>query len=489
MKKKILIFLIIFSISIIITYPAFPPSHGLDSYCTMCNGYLKTGTWFLQNGRIFSYLFLLIANVIKLPFDSLGFISVLIGNAIVSLAIVILYRELKSRINFNDNLYNYLLLGLVFLLYYNPLYTSILVYDEVIIMDLGILLLTLASIFLLRRELKNYFIALLLTILGIACYQGIAPYLFVVLIILIIASKNKFDNSKHYFKKIFLSIINYGIAFVFNYIFINLINYYLKTSNIKVESFNIISNIKIIITNLLPTSLRYLFNYVDIRLYYLLVFISIIFLIIFIFKNNNKAKNINIIILLIMSCLFIPFIPNIFMSSTNNYTDARMALTLGIIPTVIMLFILISYKINIKNLYIISSFSIFIFLLTFYSIRQNMLIDLKRYTNDLKYVNTIISEITDYEQEYKAKVDTIYYHHDTDSAYYYKYGNANGVNIRLMAVPWAFECAFNASRKNKFIFKEMTDKKYNELFYNKNYDVFNSEQLIFEDNKLYLLIY
>ena len=381
MKKNIILFLVVLSISIIVTYPSFPPSHALDSYCTMCNGYYDTGIWFLQNGRVFSYLLFMIANSINLSYNALGFISVLLGNVVISLGIVLLFNEINTKVKFNNYLDRYLLLLLIFLLYYNPLYTSILVFDEVVIMDLGILFLTLASIILLRGGVKNYFISLFLTIIGITCYQGMASYLFVTLFVLIVASKDKFNNVKFYFNKFILSIINYGLSFAFNLVFIKIINKMFGISNIKVGAFNIFSNINKIITKLIPSSLRYLFNYVNVRYYYLLVFISTIILIIFILKNNEKIKNIWLMLLLVLSCLFIPFIPNIFMADASNYTDARMTLTLGIVPVVIILFILLSFKLGKKYFYLISCISLVIFLLSFYLIRQNMLIDLKRYKN------------------------------------------------------------------------------------------------------------
>ena len=489
MKKNIILFLVVLSISIIITYPAFPPSHALDSYCTMCNGYVDTGIWFLQNGRIFSYLLFMIANGINLSYNALGFISVLFGNMVISLGIVLFFNEITKKVKFNNYLYKYLLLLLIFLLYYNPLYTSVLVFDEVVIMDLGILFLTLASIILLRGGLKNYFISLLLTIIGITCYQGIASYLFVILFVLIAASKDKFNNVKFYFNKFILSIINYGLSFVVNLFFIEIINKMFSNSNIKVGSFNIISNINKIITKLIPSSLRYLFNYVNVRDYYLLVFISTIILVIFILKNNNKSKNSFLLLLLVLSCLFVPFIPNIFMAEASNYTDARMTLTLGIIPVVIILFILLSFKIEKKYFYVIFGFSLVVFLLSFYLIRQNMLIDLKRYKNDVKYVNNVISEIDNYEQQSGKTIHKIYYHKDLDSAFYYNFGYPNGVNIRLMAVPWAFECAFNAVSNNKFIFEDMNEEKYNAIFYGQDYDEFSKKQLVFDGNSLYLLIY
>ena len=174
MKNKILIFLLVLSISIIFTYPAFPVSHALDSYCTVCNGYTKTSLWFLQNGRMFSAAFYYLFGYIQLPFYSLGFISALLGDIILTVSILVLFKVLKKNINTTSKLYNLFLLGSIFLLFFNPLLTSILLLDEFLVICLGILFLTLASVYLFKKGKKNQFISLIFTILGVMCYQGTA---------------------------------------------------------------------------------------------------------------------------------------------------------------------------------------------------------------------------------------------------------------------------------------------------------------------------
>ena len=57
MKNKILLFIVIFSVANIFTFPAFTVTHGLDSYCTVYNGYSDTALWFAQNGRVITALF------------------------------------------------------------------------------------------------------------------------------------------------------------------------------------------------------------------------------------------------------------------------------------------------------------------------------------------------------------------------------------------------------------------------------------------------
>ena len=149
-------------------------------------------------------------------------------------------------------------------------------------MDLGILLLTLAVIRLFRGGGKNYFISLLLTILGVMCYQGVASYLFVVLFILFISDKDRIDDIKFYLSRFLLNVFNYGVSFGISLIIINIVNNLLNKSNDKIGNFNIFDNFVNIIRELIPSSFKNLFNYVNVKFYYLLVLISIV---IFLFKK------------------------------------------------------------------------------------------------------------------------------------------------------------------------------------------------------------
>ena len=206
MKKKLYLYLLIFIMSCVYTALALPVSHALDSYCTMCHGYYDTAIWFLQNGRIFSYIFYLLFDIIKISYDTLGIISVLIGNAILSYAICILYNELKKHHKSFTKLHRSILVVALFCLFYNPLYPSILVLDEAFIIDLGILFMTIAAIQLVKNNTKGYITSLIFTVLGLACYQGIASYLPIILFILIISDKSKQNNYKFVFKRTILAI-------------------------------------------------------------------------------------------------------------------------------------------------------------------------------------------------------------------------------------------------------------------------------------------
>ena len=274
-----------------------------------------------------------------------------------------------------------------------------------------------------------------------------------------------------------------------SYAIIKIVNMMLKTSAPKLGNFDIISNLMHIVTNLLPVSLIFLFRYVGSIYYYFITFILFICVAMCIIKNNNQKYNILLLVLLIGSCVLVPFIPNIFMNSNGNYTDARMALTLGTIPVILIIYLIVNYKISTRMLAVIGIMCGLFAMLTFYSVNKSMKTDLKRYEEDIKYIDTVKSSIKNYEENSNITINTIYYAPDLWQAYYYEFGNSNSSNIRLLAVDWAFECAMKAYINREIKIEKMPYDKYQEYFNNQEYGEFSNEELVYDNDKLYLLLY
>ena len=488
MKKKILMFIVIFSIGIIVTYPAFAPSHALDSYCTIYNGYKETAAWFMQNGRVFSALLMWFYNLIHLPVDSMNFVTLFFLNLFLALTILKLYlfifKDSDSKLK--------QVIGLVgiFMLFYEPLLTEVLVFNEAMVFGLGILFVTLSACRLSLGGIKNYIISLIFMILGVACYQGIACYFFLVLLLALM--KDNIDSKEKFIsllKKLGLGIVIYGLSFLASLGIIKLV--FLSGLDVasKFGKFNITNNLIKVFTELLPNSLHYLFGFINFKYYYILtVALMIIFLYSFI-KNNHKIIKLVLLLGILASAILMPFVPNLVMAEAENYTAARMALTLGVLPSVLTLFILLNYEVNIKMQYVIGVFILCFMILSAYSIHQNTLINYLRYKSDVRYISSINDRIIWYQNDSGNKIKTIYYAKDTDVSYYYSFGNANGANIRLLAVDWALDCAFPVYTNKQYKFKPMSKKDYDKYFKGKNYDDFNKKQLVFKGDTLYLLLY
>ena len=488
MKKKILMFIAIFSIGILVTYPAFAPSHALDSYCTIYNGYKDTASWFLQNGRVFSALLMYFYNLVKLPVDSMSFVALFFFNFFLALAI------LKLFLVFSDKEENKVIKGIIFIctfmLFYGPLITEVIFLNEAMILALGILFVTLSAWRLSLGGIKNYIISLILMILGVTCYQGIACYFFIILFLILMRDKiESKEDMIEFLKKLGIGLLVYGISVLTSLGIVQLISNAFSEAVPKLGDFIIINNLIKIFTDLLPNSLKTLFGFVSVKYYYLLCVILLVIIVYLFVKNDYKLIKIALLLGVLIAIIIVPFAPNLVMAESSNYTAARMALPLGIIPSVLGLYILFNFDFDIKLKYFVGVVVLMFMVISAYSIHQNTMISFRRYKEDVKYINSITERINWYEAESDNEVKTIYYAPDTSVNYYYSFGNANGANIRLLAVDWALDCAFPAYTYNKYKFEKMSDEDYEKYFKDKNYDEFDREQLVFEGDTLYLLLY
>ncbi len=487
MKKQYLIlFFVILGLGIIITFPSFANARTLDGYCTMHGGFFNTALLFLQNGRVFSALAFYIFNLIHFPFDSLNFISAIFTNIFLAFTIVKLYTVFQNILDLKEKYKKLVLLIALLTLFYNPLFTEVLILDESFIISLGILLMTLSVCRLLKKQggIANYFLSLILMILAVLCYQGVAVYFFPLLILLMFTNKEItiFESMK----KIGIGILMYGISFISNYCVIKIISSILHRSLSKTIELNIFNSVSVVIGDLMPTSFKYLFGFINVKIYYLITLIIFVLIIYKILKNESKKRNTYFLIILILANIMMPFIPNLFMGDVN-YTAARMALTLGCFPSILLLFLI---YFDVKFDYVILTLAFIVLIFFSYSINQNTSINIKRYKEDIKYIETINQEIKQYENKSHNKVKEIYIAKDLSVAYYYENFVAhNGANIRLLAVDWAMNCAFPVYTENKYIFKKMSTKDYEKYFKGKNYDEFDKKQLVFDNDKLYLLLY
>ncbi len=178
------------------------------------------------------------------------------------------------------------------------------------------------------------------------------------------------------------------------------------------------------------------------------------------------------------------------MNSSSNYSAARMTMTCAIVPSVLVIYALMYYNENKYYTYFIFIIICLFGLFTFYLFRQNSMINLKRYKEDMAYINKVKSYIDYYNTKHKEKIKNVYFAKDTNSDYYYNFGNANGVNIRLMAVNWSVQCAFPAYIGDEYKFIPMKKDDYNKYFKGKDYKEFNEKkQIIVDKNNMYLLIY
>ena len=493
MKKKIILFVIVFCFATIITSPNFVTTHALDSYCNMYGGYVSTATWFFQNGRVFSALMFLFYDLINFPFDSISFVSAFGVNLCLTGAILTVYNIMSKVIDKKIN--KIIILILSFTVFYSPLMIEVVMFDEAVIMGLGVLFVSLCASQIYKGGLKHYILAFIFMILSVMCYQGMACFL-IPLVILFESTKFKGDLKQDVLfmlKKLVIAFACYGIAFVIDLGIIKLAESMIGEATGNVGKIDLLANISHIRFFLIPESFANLFGYINTKLYYSLTLVSALFAILGIVRNNNKIVNILTIVGILGAACLMSFVPNLFMNSAQNYTAARTILTLTTIPSFALLFVIT--KVNLDNniwkicILILSVIIVIIYSFLFYKNTRN---DIERYKQDLSYLNTIYTYIGYYEDENHIKVKHIYWAQDKDSADYYSTGYNNGANNRITGEAWAMKCAINdySGKKYEYTYEEMSDEDLKKYFKNKDYKKFNpNTQLHYEGDTLYLLIY
>ncbi len=101
---------------------------------------------------------------------------------------------------------------------------------------------------------------------------------------------------------------------------------------------------------------------------------------------------------------------------------------------------------------------------------------------DLFWASQVVYEIEKYEKEKGVIITSIEL---CDDAQY-----SSGYSESIRYVPYARKAILNLSGNREFLCKSMSEEKYKEYFENKDWSVFDAdEQMVFEDEKLYLCCY
>lgn len=493
-ERKINIVCLIFIIGLVITMPSLIPSFNVDGYCTYAFGYLSSAKTFMKSGRLFTALIYVISHGINLPFEIFSIVSIILANLFLALTIYKLFNHLTKYID-NNLLSKVMLLLGVFLIFYNPLTLELLLFEEAFIMCIGIYFAVLAALKFIDYNKKGYLLSTLYLIISAICYQGIVCYFIPIafLLVVIALSGNLKKEIPEIIKKGIIACIIYGISLIVSFIIVKFVNGYIFTDGTqKLGTLDILYNIRKAI-ELMIYSLKGLFGFGNRIIFYGFSIIGTLFVSLSTIKkdHNHWAKVLYFICNLVL-CVVMPFIPNLGMNSASNYTAARMIGSIGSVAGFIAIYGIIYFNILKKD----SLKTIFIVIVTLYSVYigyeflRTTNVGLKRYRSDMESIEKLHNKIDEYELENNVKIKNIYYATDSHvNYYYYQQQLTNSYNYRLYAIDWAMQCSINIGKEHNYTYTKMSDNDKERYFQNKEYNTFNDEQLVFVDNKLYLLIY
>lgn len=238
-KKDIIIFIIIFAITCVIFIPFLQGHYATDTYNIANVGYENYAiNWSLKDGRFFMAILGLIASKINISIEHYVFITLFCALIISNITIIILNNIIKKYKKPQNIIQEITLIIISYITIFNFMYLEDMYFVESIVMATSVLLFIISS-YILTEKNKNYIIkSLILTIIGVICYQGTIGIFFAFAILFTIL-KNKSDV-----KQIFIDIVKCGfialVAVLLNIISVKIIE---KIFNINQTRLGDISNI------------------------------------------------------------------------------------------------------------------------------------------------------------------------------------------------------------------------------------------------------
>lgn len=488
-KRDIYIFIGMVLFSTIVCINFIRPHLALDTYCVYSFSSQELVSHFLLSNRIFSALSRWIFDTLRIPFIINTELLVLVGILFLTIAWFVLFKFIINLKKQERNILNDILFaGISFIIIFNFCTIESLVFWESGVMCLGILCTVIAAcVFNSNIKFKKIktFISLLI---GSLCYQG-SITIFIPLALVLLAYK-----CGEKLKNIFIETVKIGLIYIVVMV-INLIGTKIFSNifNNEVRNMTVLS-IKDLINTVVKFSSEMIIKTFGIgtKYWYILIVIviSIIFLM-YIIKNKKFKLYIFEYFVLLLTCILIPILPMLVTPIESQYLETRMAMSFGSSIGILLLFL--SLVINMKNyklfnkLIIIISFIMVILNAVYYIIASSEMIT----TNylDRNIAKTIIQEINNYQAETGITIENIGICLDKNPTSNYEGQRWLGViTTRSMGTDWAAKETIELYSGTRFNKIEVPNE-YKEEFLQKDWSFFDKEQLVFDNNNLYICLY
>ena len=339
MKKKKIYFLIGVIILAVLMYINWLTMHySADTYNIINVGYERYATnWSLKDGRLFMYVITMLASILNLPIN-IFVIGTLIFSIIISSVVVIKLKNLVIKNYENITIKKEVLFTIVsFFTIFNFMYIEDMYFVECIVMAISLLLFTYSAEFIVYAEkTRRFFIAVILSILGVIAYQGTIGYLIILTFILsllknsVILEGKKEDlikNIKQICWDLFKSLIIVVISIAINMILVKIIGVLTNQEQTRVGSFtSIFSNINYILNNFSSILKNCIGLFPEYMLY---IFLAILLTFSVIYDIKTKGKNLFTVkaIFIIIISLISAFIVSI--GTLSSFFTGRLRFCIG----------------------------------------------------------------------------------------------------------------------------------------------------------------
>lgn len=488
-KYNIFIFIGMIIFTIVICTNFIKPHFALDTYCVYSYDSQELISHFLVSNRIFSALARWIFDILKTPFYINMEILTIIGILCLATSWFVLYKFVVRLKKYKTSfLYNIIIAGITFIIIFNFCTIESLAFWESAIMCLGILCTIIAGCFFNSNMKHSRIKAFLILLIGSLCYQG-AITIFIPLTLVFIAYRYKENIKCTFIETIKVGLI-YLIVMIINLIGTKIFSYVFNYEFRKMTALSMMDLINTIIrftADMILTTFG-----IGTKYWYILAILvlSAIFLI-YVIKNKKSKFYILEYIILLVACILIPVLPMLVTPIENQYLETRMAMSFGSSIGILILFLVLVVEAQ-KNVclkYVIGILvSIMVVLNCMYYIIASSEMLSTNYL-DRNIAKTIIKEIEKYEKETGINVENIGLALDKKAMQIYDSQNWLGViTTRSMGTEWAAKETIEFYSGKKYN-KIDVPINYKERFLQNDWNLFDKEQLIFDENNLYICLY
>lgn len=346
-KRNIITFTIIFIITCIIFIPFLVGHYATDTYNITNIGYKEYAIkWSLKDGRVFMTIIALLANVVSMPIEAYTFITLFIALIISNISVITLKNIIEKYKKPQNWIQEATLTTISYITIFNFMYLENMYFVESIAMAISVLLFMISANIIVEKN-RNYIVkSLMLTILGVLCYQGTIGMIFAFTMLFTIL-KNKNNAKQMLFDLIKCGVIALIAVFI-NIIVVKIVGNCLNIKQNRLgKSSNILNNInRIIIT--LPYILKSTCNLFPKNMF--LIFLSILTIILVIYHERYSEEKDCILykyILIITMAIAASCITYI-LTLTSFYTG-RLRNSLGALIGIIFIFLFVETSIFEKD--------------------------------------------------------------------------------------------------------------------------------------------
>lgn len=291
-KKDIITFISMFVLTCIIFIPFLKGHYATDTYNISNVGYHNYAiNWSLKDGRIIMAIIGVIANKINITIEAYVFITLFCALVISNITVMVLNKIIKRYKQPQNIIQEIILILISYITIFNFMYFENMYFVECIVMATSVLLFIIAADILVQKNKKHIIKSLILTIIGVICYQGTIGIFFAFVILFSIL------KNKNNIKQIVIDLIKCGlialVAVLLNIIVVKIIEKIFQMKQNRLGQISKIFNNILTIIVTLPNILQETCNLFPKNA--LLLFLSILTLIIIIYQINTLKQNNNIL--------------------------------------------------------------------------------------------------------------------------------------------------------------------------------------------------